>query len=283
MSFRKYLEMVKFEHTVFGLPFVLLGAVLAARGIPDLSILFWIILAVIGARNFAMVLNRYADRNLDYKNPRTENRSIYLPLLDSFYVWPVMVFFSFLFFFSSWMLNNLSFYLSFLVFFVIIIYSYSKRFTSFTHFILGFVLGSAPAGAWIAVRGELGLAPVFLFSGVLLWVAGFDLIYSCVDEEFDKNEGLFSVPAFLGIQLSLLISIFIHILSVVFFFLAGSLLELGIFYWIGLGLASFLLFWEHYIVKPNDLSKVNISFFNLNALVSIFISLGGIADIFLRV
>ena len=104
-----------------------------------------------------------------------------------------------------------------------------------------------------------------------------------MDEEFDKNEGLFSVPAFLGIQLSLLISIFIHILSVVFFFLAGSLLELGIFYWIGLGLASFLLFWEHYIVKPNDLSKVNISFFNLNALVSIFISLGGIADIFLRV
>ncbi len=181
------------------------------------------------------------------------------------------------------MLNDLSFYLSFLVFLVIVIYSYSKRFTSFTHFILGFVLGSAPAGAWIAVRGEFDSAPLFLFFGVLFWVAGFDLIYSCVDEKFDKQECLFSFPAFLGVKLSLLISIFVHILSVFFFILAGIILELGILYWIGLGFASFLLFWEHYIVKPDDLTKVNISFFNLNALVSVFISLGGIVDIFLRV
>lgn len=283
MGLKKYLEMVKFEHTVFGLPFVLLGSVLAADGIPHLSTLFWMIVAVIGARNFAMVLNRFADRKIDYKNPRTHDRSVFLPLLNSFYVWPVMVFFSFLFFFSSWMLNELSFYLSFLVFLVIIIYSYSKRFTSFTHFILGFVLGSAPAGAWIAVRGELNSAPLFLFFGVLFWVAGFDLIYSCVDEKFDKQEGLSSFPAFLGVKLSLLISIFAHILSLVFFILAGRILELGILYWIGLGFASFLLFWEHYIVKPDDLTKVNISFFNLNALVSVFISLGGIVDIFLRV
>ena len=279
MSLKKYLEMVKFEHTIFGLPFVLLGAVLAANGIPDLVIMFWMIVAVIGARNFAMVLNRFADRKIDFKNPRTQDRSIFLPLLNSFYVWPVMIFFSFLFFFSSWMLNPLSFYLSFLVFFVIIIYSYSKRFTSLTHFILGFVLGSAPAGAWIAVRGELDIVPLFLFLGVLLWVAGFDLIYSCVDEEFDKKEGLFSIPSFLGVKISLLISIFVHILSVVFFVLAGRILESGILYWIGLGVASFLLIWEHYIVKPDDLTKVNISFFNLNALVSVFISLGGIADI----
>ncbi len=269
MSLKKYLEMVKFEHTIFGLPFVLLGSVLAAGGIPDLSTLFWMIMAVIGARNFAMVLNRFADRKIDYKNPRTQVRSIFLPLLNSFYVWPVMALFSFLFFFSSWMLNDLSFYLSFLVFLVIVIYSYSKRFTSFTHFILGFVLGSAPAGAWIAVRGEFDSAPLFLFFGVLFWVAGFDLIYSCVDEKFDKQECLFSI--------------FVHILSVFFFILAGIILELGILYWIGLGFASFLLFWEHYIVKPDDLTKVNISFFNLNALVSVFISLGGIVDIFLRV
>lgn len=283
MGLKKYLEMVKFEHTIFGLPFVLLGSVLAAGGIPDLSTLFWMIVAVIGARNFAMILNRFADRKIDYKNPRTQDRSIFLPLLNSFYVWPVMVLFCFLFFFSSWMLNQLSFYLSFLVFSVIVIYSYSKRFTSFTHFILGFVLGSAPAGAWIAVRGEFGSAPLFLFFGVLFWVSGFDLIYSCVDEEFDKKEGLFSFPAFLGVKFSLLISIFVHILSVIFFILVGGILELGILYWIGLVLASFLLFWEHFIVKPDDLTKVNISFFNLNALVSVFISLGGIVDIFLRV
>tara|TARA_B100000029_G_scaffold152806_2_gene147945 strand:- start:16497 stop:17324 length:828 start_codon:yes stop_codon:yes gene_type:complete len=274
--------MVKFEHTIFGLPFVLLGAVLAADGIPDLSVLFWMIVAVVGARNFAMVLNRFADRKIDFKNPRTQDRSIFLPLLNSFYVWPVMGFFLFLFFFSSWMLNNLSFYLSFLVFFVIVIYSYSKRFTSFTHLFLGFVLGSAPAGAWIAVRGELEIGPFFLFLAVLFWVAGFDLIYSCVDEEFDKQEGLFSIPVFLGIKNSLLISIFMHVLSVVFFVLAGKILEMEILYWIGLVVASFLLVWEHFIVKPNDLTKVNISFFNLNALVSVFISLGGISDVFLR-
>ncbi|MBE17250.1 MAG: 4-hydroxybenzoate octaprenyltransferase [Nitrospinae bacterium] len=274
--------MVKFEHTIFGLPFVLLGAVLAADGIPDLSVLFWMIMAVVGARNFAMVLNRFADRKIDFKNPRTEGRSIFLPLLNSFYVWPVMLFFSFLFFFSSWMLNNLSFYLSFLVFFVIVIYSYSKRFTSFTHLFLGFVLGSAPAGAWIAVRGELELAPFFLFLAVLLWVAGFDLIYSCVDEEFDKKEGLFSIPVFVGTKKSLFISILMHILSVVFFIITGKILGMEILYWIGLGAASFLLVWEHYIVKPDDLTKVNISFFNLNALVSVFISLGGILDVFLR-
>jgi len=282
LNLKKYLEMVKFEHTIFGLPFVLLGAVLAADGIPDLSVLFWMIVAVVGARNFAMVLNRFADRKIDFKNPRTQDRSIFLPLLNSFYVWPVMGFFLFLFFFSSWMLNNLSFYLSFLVFFVIVIYSYSKRFTSFTHLFLGFVLGSAPAGAWIAVRGELEIAPFFLFLAVLFWVAGFDLIYSCVDEEFDKQEGLFSIPVFLGIKNSLLISIFMHVLSVVFFVLAGKILEMEILYWIGLVVASFLLVWEHFIVKPNDLTKVNISFFNLNALVSVFISLGGISDVFLR-
>ncbi len=282
MNLKKYLEMVKFEHTIFGLPFVLLGAVLAADGIPDLSVLFWMIVAVVGARNFAMVLNRFADRKIDFKNPRTQDRSIFLPLLNSFYVWPVMGFFLFLFFFSSWMLNNLSFYLSFLVFFVIVIYSYSKRFTSFTHLFLGFVLGSAPAGAWIAVRGELEIGPFFLFLAVLFWVAGFDLIYSCVDEEFDKQEGLFSIPVFLGIKNSLLISIFMHVLSVVFFVLAGKILEMEILYWIGLVVASFLLVWEHFIVKPNDLTKVNISFFNLNALVSVFISLGGISDVFLR-
>jgi len=282
LNLKKYLEMVKFEHTIFGLPFVLLGAVLAADGIPDLSVLFWMIMAVVGARNFAMVLNRFADRKIDFKNPRTEGRSIFLPLLNSFYVWPVMLFFSFLFFFSSWMLNNLSFYLSFLVFFVIVIYSYSKRFTSFTHLFLGFVLGSAPAGSWIAVRGELELAPFFLFLAVLLWVAGFDLIYSCVDEEFDKKEGLFSIPVFVGTKKSLLISILMHILSVVFFIITGTILGMEILYWIGLGVASFLLVWEHYIVKPDDLTKVNISFFNLNALVSVFISLGGISDVFLR-
>ena len=171
-SFRQFLRMVKFEHTIFGLPFVLMGGVMAAGGVPSAWVLFWMVTAAVGARNFAMSLNRFADRDIDPKNPRTKDRAEFQALLHSKSILMMLAGFLALFLLSAWMLNPLAFALSFAVAAVIVLYSYSKRFTSWTHLFLGFVLGAAPAGAWVAVRGDLGFVPVLLFLGVTLWVGG---------------------------------------------------------------------------------------------------------------
>jgi len=278
---RLFLRMVKFEHTVFGLPFVFMGGVLAAGGLPPARAAFWMVLAAVGARNFAMTLNRFADRDLDPQNPRTSDRGEFQGLLRSGRVWLMMAAFLGLFLLSAWMLNPLAFALSFAVAGMVVLYSYSKRFTSWTHLLLGFVLGSAPAGAWVAVRGELGAAPVLLFAGVALWVGGFDVIYACLDVDFDRGEGLHSLPRRLGVRGALILSAAAHAGTIVCFFLAGRLLGLGALYWLGLAGAAGLLVWEHWIVRPGDLSRVNLSFFNLNAWVSVVVSAGAIADVFL--
>ncbi|MEE9273774.1 MAG: UbiA-like polyprenyltransferase [bacterium] len=279
---RLFLRMVKFEHTIFGLPFVLFGGVLAAGGIPPARALFWMVMAAVGARNFAMTLNRYADRDIDPKNPRTRDRADFQGLLRS-RVAPVMLAaFLGLLLLSAWMLNPLAFGLSFAVAGVIVFYSYSKRFTWLTHLFLGVVLGAAPAGAWVAVRGDLGAVPVLLFLGVALWVGGFDIIYACLDVEFDRSEGLRSLPERIGIGPALLVSAAAHGGAVLCFFLAGKTAGLGGAYWLGLTAAGVLLLWEHWVVNPGDLSRVNLSLFNLNAWVSVAISAGGIADVLLR-
>ena len=280
-ALRQFMRMVKFEHTIFGLPFVLMGGALAAGGMPPARVLFWMVLAAVGARNFAMLLNRYADRDLDPDNPRTEDRVEFQGLLASERIWGVMAAFAGLFVFSAWMLNPLAFALSFAVLGVIVLYSYSKRFTSFTHIFLGLVLGAAPAGAWVAVRGELGWVPVFLFLGVALWVAGFDMIYACVDLDFDKSKNLFSFPRLLGLSGALIASAAAHVGTVVFLFLAGWEAGLGALYWAGLAAGAALLIWEHWVVRPGDLSRVDLSFFNINAWVSVIISVGALADVFL--
>ena len=280
-SLRLFLRMVKFEHTLFGLPFVFMGGVLAAGGMPAGRTLFWMIAAAAGARNFAMSLNRFADRRLDLQNPRTRDRAEFQGLLGSGRIWVLMIAFAGLFVFSAWMLNPLAFGLSFAVVGVTVLYSYSKRFTSFSHIFLGFVLGAAPAGAWVAVRGELGWVPVLLFAGVTLWVAGFDMIYACLDVEFDRAENLFSLPRLLGIQGALIASAAAHAGTAAFLFLAGRMAGLGALYWGGLALASALLVWEHWVVRPGDLSRVNLSFFNINAWVSVIVSAGALADVFL--
>ncbi|MBI2177260.1 MAG: UbiA family prenyltransferase [Candidatus Tectomicrobia bacterium] len=278
-----FLRMVKFEHTIFGLPFVLMGGVVAAGGVPPARALFWMVMAAVGARNFAMTLNRFADRDLDPKNPRTQDRAEFQGLLRSGRVWALMAAFLGLFLLSAWMLNPLAFWLSFAVAGATIFYSYSKRFTSWTHLFLGFVLGCAPAGAWVAVRGELGWVPVLFFAGVTLWVGGFDIIYACLDVEFDREEGLHSLPRRLGMGPALFLSALAHIGTVACFIAAGWMLGLKTLYWLGLAGAAGLLAWEHWIVRPGDLRRVDLSFFNLNAWVSVIVSAGAILDVFIPV
>ncbi len=280
-SLRLFLRMVKFEHTIFGLPFVFMGAVLAAEGLPTAYAAFWIVMAAVGARNFAMTLNRFADRDIDPHNPRTQDRAEFQGLLGSGRIWAMLIFFAGLFVFSAWMLNSLAFSLSFAVLAAVVFYSYSKRFTSLTHHFLGFVLGAAPAGAWVAVRGDLGEVPILLFAGVTLWVGGFDLIYACLDVDFDESRNLFSVPRLLGVRGALVLSAAAHAGTVLCFYLAGRSAGLGGLYWLALSAAAALLVWEHWVVRPDDLSRVDLSFFNINAWVSVIVSAGALADVFL--
>ena len=278
-SFRQFLRMVKFEHTIFGLPFVLMGGVMAAGGVPSAWVLFWMVMAAVGARNFAMSLNRLADRDIDPKNPRTKDRDEFQALLHSKSILMMLAGFLALFILSAWMLNPLAFALSFAVAACIVFYSYSKRFTSWTHLFLGVVLGCAPAGAWVAVRGDLDAVAVLLFVGVTLWVGGFDLIYACLDVDFDSEKNIYSLPRLLGVKGALIISGVAHLGTMACFYAAGRAFGLGALYWIALAAAGCLLFWEHWIVRPDDLSRVDISFFNLNAWVSVVIASGAIADV----
>ncbi len=281
-SFRQLLRMVKFEHTIFGLPFVLMGGVMAECGIPSAWVLFWMVIAAVSARNFAMSLNRFADRDIDPRNPRTKDRAEFQALLHSKSILLMLAGFLALFIFSAWMLNPLAFVLSFAVAACIVFYSFSKRFTSWTHLFLGFVLGCAPAGAWVAVRGDLRLVAVLLFLGVTLWVGGFDLIYSCLDVDFDSEENIYSLPCLLGVKGALIVSVLAHLGMMACFLVAGVAFGSGPFYWIALVVAGCLLFWEHWIVRPDDLSRVDISFFNLNAWVSVVIAAGAITDVLIR-
>ena len=204
-------------------------------------------------------------------------------LLRSGQVWFLMAAFLGLLLLSAWMLNPLAFYLSFVVAGATVFYSYSKRFTSWTHLFLGAILGCAPAGAWVAVRGDLGWAPVLLFAGVTLWVGGFDIIYACLDVAFDEEEGLHSLPKRMGVGPALALSALAHIGTVACFIAAGWMLGLKTLYWLGLAGAAGFLFWEHWIVRPGDLRRVNLSFFNLNAWVSVVVSAGAILDVFIPV
>ncbi|MFQ6111635.1 MAG: UbiA-like polyprenyltransferase [Nitrospinota bacterium] len=275
------LRMVKFEHTVFALPFAVMGGFLAAGGVPRPWVFFWVIMAAVGARNFAMALNRLADRELDERNPRTQDRRAFRGILYGPGIWLFMGGCLALFFLSAAMLNPLALYLSPLVIAVIILYAYSKRFTSLCHLILGLALGFAPAGGWVAVAGGLALTPILLLVGVTLWVAGFDIIYGCLDYDFDGREGLHSIPRRLGLRGALILSGVLHAGTALCFFLVGQLASLGLIYYLGTSAASGLLVLEHILVSPGDLSRVNFSFFNLNALVSLLVGGAAVVDLLL--
>ncbi len=276
------LEMIKFEHTIFAMPFALTSMMLAADGMPKLSILGWIILAMVGARSSAMAFNRIADAHLDKLNPRTANRAIPKGILNLAEVWLFTIVAAGLFVFAAWRINTLALILSPVALLVILGYSFTKRFTNLSHLVLGLALGIAPTGAWIAVRGRLDLTPIILSAAVMFWTAGFDIIYALQDLEFDSKMGLFSIPKTLGPAKGLLVARLFHGITVALILAYGLVLGLGPAYFIGVALVAALLAYEQSMVSPNDFSKVNMAFFNTNGLVSIGFFVFAFIDLVMR-
>ncbi|MDE0482698.1 MAG: putative 4-hydroxybenzoate polyprenyltransferase [Candidatus Poribacteria bacterium] len=278
---RIILEMIKFEHTIFALPFAIMSAFIAAEGLPPLSKLGWVLVAMVGARSCAMAFNRLADAEIDSENPRTAMRAIPAGLITKGSVWIFTIVSAGLLVFAAWQLNPLAFALSPVALAVIMGYSYTKRFTSLSHFWLGLALSISPVGAWIAIKGRFDWTPIILCCVVLLWTAGFDIIYACQDVNFDRKHGLHSIPARLGIRWALWVSSALHVVAVLLLFCIPFLTELGIFYYIGVGIVLLIFIYEHAIVKPNDLSRVNLAFFTLNGMISLVLMALSIADILL--
>jgi len=277
-----FLGMIKIEHSLFALPFAFTGAVLAAEGFPSFDKIFWIIVAMVGARTFAMGLNRIADAEIDAKNPRTASREIPTGKISKsaavFYIIVALIIYEF----ATFMLNTLSFFLSPIPIIVFIIYSYSKRFTSFCHIILGIALGLAPIGAWVAVDGTLNLGITLVGIAVVFWVAGFDIIYALQDIDFDKEHNLFSIPALFGIRNSLMFSRIFHLITFIIFIYIKFYFALGLIYLSGVIISGLFMLYEHFLVKAEDLKNVNMAFFNLNAYISATIFLFVVFDIAFR-
>ena len=281
------LEMIKIEHTLFALPFAFLGAALAAREIPPqpasfwISKLLWITLAMVGARSAAMTFNRIADRKIDAANPRTASRALPAGLLDLRFAVIFAVASSALFLFAASQLNRLTLILSPVALASVLLYSYTKRFTFLSHLILGWCLSIAPSGAWIAIQGRLTLVPLLLSLSVMLWTAGFDVLYACQDYDFDRQSGLHSIPRRFGIARALWIARGMHglmFISLVAFFLMANLGWLAL---IGVLATGLLLIYQHSLVKPDDLSRLNAAFFTTNAFVSVILFVTMAGDAFL--
>ncbi|MFN8474573.1 MAG: UbiA-like polyprenyltransferase [Anaerolineae bacterium] len=270
-AFRTFLDMIKFEHTIFALPFAYLGMVLAAGGWPGFWPFFWITVAMVSARTVAMSANRVIDRHLDARNPRTANRALPQGRLSVGYVWTIVVVATVIFFASAWMLNPFVFRLAPLALLFLIGYSYTKRFTWLCHWVLGITDGAAAAGAWAAITASFDLPALLLWAAVATWIAGFDLIYACQDVEVDRAEGLKSIPARFSIATSLTLAKINHVATVALLAWAGVLLGLGWPFWVGLVIAAALLVYENMIVKPNDLSRLDVAFFNINGYISVIV------------
>ncbi|MBI4463659.1 MAG: UbiA family prenyltransferase, partial [Acidobacteria bacterium] len=275
------LEMVKVEHSVFALPFALIAALLAARGWPTAHQLFWIVVAMVGARSAAMSFNRLIDRRLDALNPRTADRALPTGALSVRFVWVFALVSSAVLVLAASQLNPLAFRLSPVALAILFVYSYTKRFTVFSHVVLGFCLGIAPAAAWIAIRGTLEPRILLLTAAVTLWTAGFDVLYACQDVEFDRRSGLHSVPQRWGIRRALQVSSALHWLMVIFLLWLAWLERLGWLSLAGVAAAGLLLIYEHRLVKPHDLSRLNAAFFNTNGWISILLLLFWATDILL--
>jgi 4-hydroxybenzoate polyprenyltransferase len=276
------LDMIKFEHTVFALPFAFIGAMLAQKGIPTGRQIVWIVAAMVGGRSAAMAFNRIVDVRYDQLNPRTSGRALPRGNLSMQFAIVFTIAMSTLFIFSAWQLNSLCFYLSFPVLAILLSYSYTKRVTSFSHVVLGFAVGCAPLAAWIAIRGEFGWLPVLLSAAVVFWVAGFDLIYALQDVEFDRKAKLFSLPASFGIGPALRVSTLFHAATVLLLVATAALAHLGWIAYGGIAIVAGILHWEHRLVSPQDLSRINVAFFNLNGYVSILLLLTFAGDILIR-
>ena len=277
---RTTFEMIKIEHTLFALPFAFLGAVLAANGLPTLRQALWITLAMVGARSTAMAFNRIADRKYDALNPRTATRALPAGLLSVGFVWAFTLISATLFFLAAAMLNRLTLLLAPLALASVLLYSFSKRWTSLSHLVLGWCLSIAPTGAWIAVRGALDSpVPLLLSLVVMLWTAGFDVLYACQDYKFDVTAGLHSIPRHFGIAQSLWIARFFHLGAFAALLGLYWITQLGVFALAGVVATGGLLFYQHRLVKADDLSRLNAAFFTTNAFVSLilFVTFGGAA------
>src|SRR6185436_12943137 len=282
-NIRTTLEMIKIEHTLFALPFAFLGAVLAAKGIPTVWQVVWITLAMVGARSTAMAFNRIADKDFDARNPRTKTRAIPAGVLSLGFVWGFVIVSAALFFFAAAMLNRLTLALSPIALASVVLYSYTKRWTLLSHLILGWCLAIAPTGAWIAVRGPIDSPiPLLLSLVVMLWTAGFDVLYACQDYEFDRGEGLHSIPARLGIARSLWAARLLHAGAFAALVALYFITNLGILAALGVIATGALLVYQHTLVRANDLSRLNAAFFTTNAFVSVILFLTFGSAVFLR-
>ena len=282
-NIRTTLEMIKIEHTLFALPFAFLGAVLAARGLPTAWQVLWITVAMVGARSTAMAFNRIADRDYDARNPRTKMRAIPAGTLSVAFVLAFTVVSASLFLFAAAMLNRLTLFLSPVAMASVVLYSYTKRWTLLSHLILGWCLAIAPTGAWIAVRGAIDSpVPLLLSLIVMLWTAGFDVLYACQDYEFDRREGLYSIPARFGIANSLWISRALHAAAFAALVALYFLTSLGLLAAVGVFATGALLVYQHTLVRADDLSRLNAAFFTTNAFVSVILFVTFGSAVFLR-
>lgn len=276
------LEMIKVEHSVFALPFALTGAMLAAQGWPHWRQVFWIIVAMVGARSAAMTFNRIADRRLDARNPRTEKRALPAGHLTLQFAAGFTVASSALLVLAAWELNPLAFKLSPVALALLLLYSYTKRFTLLSHIVLGTCLGLSPVAAWIALRGDVSWSVIVLGVAVTLWVAGFDIIYACQDIAFDRAMNLHSIPRKFGVTAALYASAGLHVLMLALLVVVAEMSGLGWIALAGLVVVAALLAYEHMLVKPSDLSRLNAAFFTINGYISVLFFLTWAAAILIR-
>lgn len=283
-NLRTVLAMIKFEHTIFALPFAFSGMMLAAEGWPSWGIVGWIVVAMVGARSAAMSFNRWADRRLDANNPRTANRALPAGRVTAGFVVAFALASCALLVLAAWQLNPLALALSPLALLVLLGYSFTKRFTTLSHLALGLALAGAPLGAWIAVRGDVTLTPLILAAAVLCWVAGFDVLYALQDMDHDRRAGLFSIPARLGERRALWISAALHAAMIAFLALLPQSYPpgLGLLYWVGLAGCVALLGYQHRVVRPGDLSRLNAAFFQANGFLAVWLFAATAGDLLLR-
>jgi len=279
---RIYLEMIKFEHSVFALPFAYFGAFLSEKKVPNPAALIWITVAMVGARSFAMALNRIIDIEIDRRNPRTADRALPKGLLST----RKALLFSLIslggFLLAVYNLSPICRYLWPIVVVPFVIYPYTKRFTWFSHFVLGLCLGMAPVGAWVAITNSISADPFLIGAAVLSWVAGFDILYAIQDINFDLRHKLYSIPAMFGIRTSLAITRLLHLTSIALLVWLGIRLNLGLFYFIGILVTAFLLAYENSLIKPDDLSRLNVAFFTVNGIISVVMFFFVVVDVVSR-
>jgi 4-hydroxybenzoate polyprenyltransferase len=279
---RTTLDMIKWEHSIFALPFALTAVLLASHGVPAWRTLGWILVAMITARSCAMAFNRWADADLDAANPRTSNRAIPAGLLSREFVLGFTILMGLAFVVAAAELNRLTLYLSPFVLLVLLGYSYMKRLTRWSHLVLGLALGLAPSAAWIAVRGSLDPRILVLTIAVMLWVGGFDVLYACQDFEHDRQVGLHSIPQSLGISRAFRAARLMHLAMLGLLIAFGYLFHFGIPGWVGIAAAGLLLAYEHAIVSPNNMRRLNAAFFTMNGVIATIFLIFVAADVWLR-